>query len=66
MLDALFIKELNLSVLEFSPIVTSYFLDRKTELPLCPSHKYLDFLLYLGLIINKEHPSKMGIIINNN
>ena len=67
MLDALVIKKLfNQSVFEFGPIVTSYLLDRKTELPLCPSHKYLDFLLHLGLIINKEHLSEMGIIIDNN
>ena len=67
MLDALIIKKLfNKSVLEFGPIITSYLLDRKTELSLCPSHKYLNFLLHLGLIINKEHPSETGIIINNN
>ena len=67
MLDALIIKKLfNQSVLEFGPSVTSYLFYRKTELSLCPPHKYLDFLLYLGLIINKEHPSETGIIINNN
>ena len=67
MFDALIIKKLfNQSVLKFGPIVTSYFLDRKTKLPLCPSHKYLDFLLHLGLITNKEDPSETGIIINDN
>ena len=47
------IKDRNpLCVLEFSPIVTSHLLHSKTKLSLCPSHKYLDFLWHLGLIIN--------------
>jgi hypothetical protein len=66
MLDALFIKKLfNLGVLEFSPIVASNFLNRKTELLLCSSNKGFHLILYLALIIDKEYPSKMGIVINN-
>jgi hypothetical protein len=66
MLDALFIKKFfNLGVLEFGPIVTSYFLIGKTKLFLCTSNKDLHLLLYLALIIKKEYPSEAGIIINN-
>ena len=66
MLDALFIKKLfNLGVLEFGPIVTSHFLDWKTEFLLCSSNEDLYLLLHLGLIKDKEDPSEMGIIINN-
>jgi len=67
MLDALFIKKLlKKSILEFGAIVASHFLDWKTELLLCPSNKYLHFLLNLTLVIQKEYPSETGIIINNN
>jgi hypothetical protein len=46
MLDAFFIKKLlNLSVLEFGPIVASYFLDGETELLLTSSNKCLHFSL---------------------
>jgi hypothetical protein len=66
MLDALFIKKLfNMDVLEFGPIVTSNFLDGKTELLLCSSNKGFHLILYLTLIIDKEYPSETGIIINN-
>jgi hypothetical protein len=66
MLDALFIKKLfNLGVLEFGPIVTSYFFDGETELLLCSSNEDIYLLLYLALIIDKEYPSETGIIINN-
>jgi hypothetical protein len=66
MLDALFIKKLfNLGVLKFGHIVTSHFLDGETELLLCSSNEDLYLLLYLALIIDKEYPSKTGIIINN-
>jgi hypothetical protein len=66
MLDALFIKILfNLGVLEFGPIVTSYFLDGESKLLLCPSNEDLHLLLYLTLIIKKEYPSEARIIINN-
>jgi hypothetical protein len=59
MLDALFIKKIfNLGVLEFGPIVTSHFLDGKTELLLCPSNEDLYLLLYLALFIKKEYPSE--------
>ena len=67
MLDALFIKKLfNLGVLELGPIVTSYFLDWETKFLLCSSNKGLHLVLYLALIKDKEYPSEMGIIINNN
>jgi hypothetical protein len=67
MLDALFIKELlNLSVLEFGPFVTSYFLDGKTELLLSSSNKCLHFVPNLALIKQEEYSSEMGIVINHN
>ena len=67
MLDALFIKELlNLSVLEFGSIVTSYFLDWKIRLLLSSSNKYLHLLLNLALVIQEKYPSKTEIVINNN
>ena len=56
MFDALFIKKFfNLSVLELSPIVTSYLLDGETKLFLCSSHKDSHLLLYLTLVIHKEY-----------
>ena len=67
MLDAPFIKKLlNLSILEFGPIITSHFLYWETEVLLCSSNKYLHLLLNLALVIQKEYPSETGIIINNN
>ena len=67
MLDALFIKKFfHLSVLEFGSIVTSHFLDWEPKLLLCRSNEYLHLLLCLTLVIHKEHPSEIGIIINNN
>ena len=58
MLDALFIKKLlNYSILEFGPIVTSHFLDGKTELLLSSSNKYLHLLLNLALVIQEKYPS---------
>jgi hypothetical protein len=66
MLDAFIIKKLfNLSVFEFGPIVTSYFLDRKTKFLLCSSDKGFHLVVHLALIIEKEHPSETRIIINN-
>jgi hypothetical protein len=67
MLDALFIKELlNLSALEFGPIVTSHFLDGKTELLLSSSNKYLHFVSNLTLIKQEKYPSETKIVINKN
>ena len=67
MLDALFIKKLlNLGVLEFGPIVSSHFLDGKTELLLSSSNEYLHLLLNLALVMQEKYPSETGIIINNN
>jgi hypothetical protein len=67
MLDALFIKKLlNLSVLEFSPIITSHFPDGETEFLLSSSNKCLHFVPNLTLIKQEKHPSETGIIINNN
>ena len=67
MLDALFIKKLlNKSILKFGPIITSHFLDWETKLILCSSNKYLHLLLNMALVIQKEYPSEIGIIINNN
>ena len=67
MLDVLFIKKLlNLSVLEFGPIVASHFLDGKTELLLSSSNKYLHLLLNLALVMQEKYPSETEIVINNN
>jgi hypothetical protein len=67
MLDALFIKELlNLSVLEFGPIITSHFLDGETGLLLSSSNKWLHFVPNLELIKQEKYPSEIGIVINNN
>ena len=66
MLDALLIKKLlDLSVLEFGPIVTSYFLDWETKLFLSSSNKYLHLVLDLALIKQEKYRSGTGIIINN-
>ena len=55
MLDCLFIKKLfNYSILEFGPIVASYFLDGKTELLLSSSNKYLHLLLNLALVMQEK------------
>ena len=67
MLDAFFIKKLlNLGVLEFDPIVASYFLDGETKLLLSSSNKSLYFVSNLTLIKQEKYPSETGIIINNN
>ena len=66
MLDALFIKELNLSVLEFSPTVASHFLDWETELLLYSSNKYLHLFLNLAFVVQEKYPSETGIVINDN
>ena len=67
MLDAFFIKKLlNLGVLEFGPIVASYFFDGETELLLSSSNKGLHFVSNLTLIKQEKYPSEMEIIINNN
>ena len=67
MLDAFFIKKLlNLGVLEFGPIVASYFLDGETELLLSSSNKSLHFVSKLALIKQEKYPIETGIIINNN
>ena len=67
MLDALFIKKLlNLSVLEFGPIVASHFLDGKTELLLSSSNKYLHIFYNLALVRQEKYLSETGIVINNN
>jgi hypothetical protein len=67
MLDALFInKLLNLSVLEFGPIIASHFLDGETELLLSSSNKCLHFAPNLALIKQEKYLSEMGIVINNN
>jgi hypothetical protein len=66
MFDVIIIKKLlNLNVLKFGPIVTSYFFDRNIKFILCPPNKCLYFVLYLALIKDKECPSEMRIIINN-
>ena len=58
MLDALFIKKLlNKSILELGSIITSHFLDGKTELLLSSSNKYLHLLLNLALVMQEKYPS---------
>ena len=67
MLDALFIKKFfHIGVLEFCSIVTTHFLDWKTELSLFSSNEDFYLLLYLALVKHKEHPSETSIVINNN
>ena len=67
MFNALFIKKLlNKSILEFSAIITSHFLDGKTELLLSSSNKYLHLLLNLALVMQEKYQSETGIVINNN
>jgi hypothetical protein len=67
MLDALFIKKLlDLSVLEFGPIITPHFLDGETELLLGSSNKCLHFIPNLTLIKQEKYSSETRIIINNN
>ena len=67
MLDALFIKELlNLSVLEFGPIISCHLLDGETELLLSLCNKCIHFVPNLALIKQEKYPNEMGIVINNN
>jgi hypothetical protein len=66
MLDPFFIKEVfYLSVLKLGVIVTSNFLDLGFKLILCSSQELLEHILCLTNILQKEHPSKTTIIINN-
>jgi hypothetical protein len=66
MLDAFFIKKVfYFSVIELGAVVTSNLLDLGIKLILCPLQELLEHLLSFTLILQKEHPNKMRIIINN-
>ena len=67
MLDPFFFKELlHLKVLEFGPIVAPYLLHFELKLILSPPEEALEGPLGFRLILQKEHPSEAGKVINNN
>jgi hypothetical protein len=66
MLDAFFTKKVfYLCVLELGDVVTYYLLDLSFKLILCPSQELFEHLLCFAFILQKEHPSKTRIVINN-
>jgi hypothetical protein len=63
-LDAFWIKIIfNLRVLELGAIVTSYLLDFGIKLILSSLQELLEHLLYFTLVLQKEYPREMRIII---
>jgi hypothetical protein len=65
-LDAFFIKKIfYLCVLKLGVIVTYNIFDLDIKPVLCPSQELLEHLLSFTLILQKEHPSGMRIVINN-
>ena len=66
MLDPFFIKKFrNIGVSEFRTIVTSNILDLQVKFILISSNEFLDNSLNFTLVMQKEYPSEMKIIINN-
>jgi len=65
-LDSLFIKKFfNICISKFRAIVTFNMLDLQLILILSSSYEFLDYPLSFTLILQKEHPSEAGKIINN-
>ena len=52
-------------VLELGAIVASYFIDLGFKLILGSFYKFLEGFLYYTFVMQKEYPSEMRIIINN-
>jgi hypothetical protein len=66
-LDPLLLKELfHLKILEFGPVVASYLLHLELKLILSSPEEALEGSLGFRLILQKEHPSEAGKVINNN
>jgi hypothetical protein len=66
MLDPFFIKKfLNIGVSEFQAIFTSYVLDFQLILILSCCNEFLNYSLSFTFILQKEYPSELRKIINN-
>ena len=66
-LDPFLLKELlHLKVLELGPVVAPYLLHLELKLVLSSPEEALEGPLGFRLILQKEHPSEAGKVINNN
>ena len=66
MLDPFLLKELlHMKVLELGPVVAPYLLHLELKLILSSPEEALEGPLGFRLILQKEHPSEAGKVINN-